>query len=154
VNALLTRVVLAIMAASALSIGVWAELFPRSFYDDFPGMGRTWVAVDGPYNEHLIRDVGGLQLALGVLTVAAAITLGRGLVITACAATLVFAVPHLWYHWHHLDPFDTSDQVGIIVSLSLGVVAPIAVLLLGLKRDDSGASRADSVVQPVRGARA
>jgi hypothetical protein len=140
---------LVLMAGSALSIGVWAEFFPRSFYDDFPGMGRTWVAVDGPFNEHLVRDVGGLQLALGVLSLVAAITLGRTIVITACAATLVFAVPHLWYHWHHLDPFDTSDQINVIASLSLGVVAPVAVLLLGLRRDEPSSEEADRGVEPV-----
>jgi hypothetical protein len=40
----------AILTASALYVGGWAGLFPRSFYDDFPGLNRYWVAVDGPYN--------------------------------------------------------------------------------------------------------
>ena len=37
---------------------------PAAFYDDFPGLGRMWVAPDGPYNQHLVRDVGELNLAL------------------------------------------------------------------------------------------
>ena len=40
------------------------ELRAAPFYDDFPGLGRSWVAADGPYNEHLVRDVGALNLAL------------------------------------------------------------------------------------------
>ena len=40
------------------STGLWATLSPRSFYDEFPGGGRAWVAADGPYNEHLVRDFG------------------------------------------------------------------------------------------------
>jgi hypothetical protein len=29
-------------------------------------MGRVWVAIDGPYNEHLVRDVGAAALGLGL----------------------------------------------------------------------------------------
>ena len=59
-----------ILAFSAFGVGVQAEFFPRSFYDDFP-FGRGWVAMDGRYNEHLIRDFGALNLALLVLTIGA-----------------------------------------------------------------------------------
>jgi hypothetical protein len=44
---------------------------------DFPGAGRSWVAPDGPFNEHLARDVGVLNLALAVVTIAAAVEDGR-----------------------------------------------------------------------------
>ena len=47
-----------------LGVGLQALFTPRSFYDDFP-LGRGWVAMDGPYNQHLVRDVGSLNLALG-----------------------------------------------------------------------------------------
>ena len=66
------RVLLIVLGAVALELGVWATFAPRSFYDDFPGLGRAWVAADGPYNEHLVRDFGGLNLALAVLTLVAA----------------------------------------------------------------------------------
>lgn len=65
---------------TGLSVGVWATLFPRSFYDSFPGFHRIWVGVDGPYNEHLARDVGSLYLALTVTGVPyrdSAIGIGR-----------------------------------------------------------------------------
>ena len=47
-------------------VGAWALAAPRSFYDGFPmpGLLGAWVASDGPYNEHLVRDVGSLYLAL------------------------------------------------------------------------------------------
>ena len=54
-----------ILAVSAFALGVQAEFTPRAFYDDFP-FGRGWVAMDGRYNEHLIRDFGALNLALVV----------------------------------------------------------------------------------------
>lgn len=58
---------LLLLAASALTVGLWTLLVPRSFYDDCPLPGRNWVSALGPYNEHLVRDVGALNLALGVL---------------------------------------------------------------------------------------
>jgi hypothetical protein len=124
------RVLLVMMAATSGLIGVWALLAPRSFYDDFPGGGRSWVSADGPYNEHLVRDVGGLQLALTIVVVVAAVTLGTVIVRTAAVATLAFAIPHLAYHSAHTDLYDTSDAVASIVSLAIGAVIPIVVLVL------------------------
>ena len=110
-----TRVALGYLVLVSLQIGAWAQFAPRSFYDDFPGLGRAWVSVDGPYSEHLVRDVGGLYLALTVLLVASIITLSRALVITASAAVLISGVPHLVYHlanrdkqqknWMNLEPY-------------------------------------------------
>ncbi len=74
------RATLLLLASAPLVIGVWALLVPRSFYDDFPLPGRDWVSALGPYNEHLVRDVGALNLALGVLLATAAILLERRLV--------------------------------------------------------------------------
>ena len=54
------RAALAALAVVGLSSGLWAEFSPRSFYDEFPGGGRAWVAANGPYNEHLVRDFGAL----------------------------------------------------------------------------------------------
>ncbi|RTL69410.1 MAG: hypothetical protein EKK42_04560 [Pseudonocardiaceae bacterium] len=79
------RVGLLVLAATQAFVGLWALPAPRSFYDDFPAPGRSWVSALPPYNEHLVRDVGALSLALTVLLVAAAIWLDRRLV----AITLV-----------------------------------------------------------------
>jgi hypothetical protein len=124
------RVLLVLMALTSGFIGLWALLAPRSFYDDFPGAGRPWVSADGPYNEHLVRDVGGLNLALTVVAVVAAIVLGRVIVRTAAVATLVYAIPHLAYHSAHTDLYETSDAFATIVSLAIGALIPIVILLL------------------------
>ena len=58
----LRRVGLGLLAVSAAIVGFWAEFAPKSFYDDFPGGGHHWVRVDGPYNQHLVRDVGQWNL--------------------------------------------------------------------------------------------
>jgi hypothetical protein len=108
--------------------GVWAGAFPRSFYDDFPGFGRVWVAVDGPYNEHLVRDVGTLTLALAVLLLVAAVRTTPVLVGVAAGVNLVNAVPHLVYHLRHLEVYDTTDQVANVVALGTGVLVPLVLL--------------------------
>ena len=132
-SSIVSRAILAYLTLVGLLLGVWATCFPRSFYDDFPGLGRVWVAVDGPFNEHLVRDVGQLSLALAVVTGAAAWTMVPLLVRVAAAAFAVNAVPHLVYHLRHLEAYDPFDQVGNVVSLSLLALLPIVVLVLSFR---------------------
>ncbi|MBD2754352.1 hypothetical protein [Spirosoma validum] len=108
--------------------GIWALFMPRDFYDSFPGFGRTWVAVDGPYNEHLIRDVGAFFVALATLCL---LTLVAPRLITVRATAiclLVFNAPHLLYHLNHLHMLPMIDQVGNVVTLSMSVL--LSTLLL------------------------
>jgi hypothetical protein len=128
------RVLLIVLGVGNIPVGVWAAFGPRSFYDDFPGFGRHWVRVDGPYNEHLLRDFGALNLALAVVTIAAAITLARPLVIAVAIAWLAWGIPHLVYHSRHLDVYETSDQVLNVVLLAALPVLAVAVLVLTLRR--------------------
>jgi hypothetical protein len=74
------RILLVFLGVPSVLIGLWAGFAPRGFYENFPGAGRSWVAPDGPFNEHLVRDVGVLNLALAVVTIAAAVWLTRPLV--------------------------------------------------------------------------
>lgn len=131
--------VLSLLAAGALVVGAWALLAPTSFYSDFPGFLRGWVALDGPYNEHLIRDVGALQLALALLSAVAAARAVPVLTRTAATAWLVWAVPHLAYHAAHLAPFAPLDAVLNVTVLSAQVIAPLYVLL-SLRNVDSAPS--------------
>jgi hypothetical protein len=130
-----TQVLLAIMAIGYVFVGAWAALAPRSFYDNFPGGGHEWVSVDGPFNEHLVRDVGTLNLALAAVAIAALVRPGRYLVQVIAGATLVYAAPHFLYHLFHLDLFDTTDKVLQTSSLAITVVAP-ALLLIHAQRTD------------------
>jgi len=140
---LLQRAVLIYLTISELLVGVWATLFPRSFYDDFPGLGRVWVGVDGPFNEHLVRDVGQLSLALGVVGLAAAITMQVVMVRVAGLALVVNGVPHLVYHLRHLDNYSTGDKIGNVVSLSLLVALPAIVLVMSARDSLSQEAPAD-----------
>jgi hypothetical protein len=128
----LSRTILWALFATLALTGGWALGAPRSFYDSFPGAGHAWVALLQPYNEHLIRDVGGLSLGLAVLTGAAALTLQRRLVIVTALAILVWSTPHLIFHLGHLEGLSTSDKVGQMVVLVLGVAAPLALLGLAV----------------------
>jgi hypothetical protein len=127
------RIGLVVLGFPSLVVGIWAAFFPRSFYDDFPGMGRVWVAPDGPYNEHLVRDVGELNLALVVVTAVAVVTLVPTLVRAVLAGWIVYSVPHLVYHLRNMEPFSTDDQVSIGASLALVPIVAVVLLVLDVR---------------------
>lgn len=97
------RAGLLVLAVFALVPGVWGTLWPRSFFDDFPGAGNAWVAAFPPYNEHLVRDVGSFYLGYGVLLLGAAAVTRRRLVQVALIAWTISTIPHALFHLRHLD---------------------------------------------------
>jgi hypothetical protein len=131
---LITRIALGGLGAVGLIVGAWAAFAPESFYNDFPGLGRTWVAVDGPYNEHLVRDVGQLFLAMTVVTAVAVVHPLTLLVRAVAAGWLVQSVPHFLYHLANADIYETSDQILNLTSLALAVVMAVVALALGGRR--------------------
>jgi len=122
------RTALGYLTLLSLEIGLWAQFAPRSFYDHFPGLGRAWVRVDGPYNEHLVRDVGGLNLGLAAVLIIAMITLSRPTILAACLASLLYGIPHLVYHIANTDGLDTGDIAVSLGGLALFAVLPIALI--------------------------
>ncbi|WP_143116066.1 hypothetical protein [Lentzea xinjiangensis] len=127
------RAGLAFLAFVQAVLGSWSLIAPRHFYDNFPLPTNQWVAFFPPFNEHLLRDFGSLNLALGTVLVFAAITMERRLVQAALAGYLVFAVPHLVFHLNHLSHMPLADQIGNVVSLVTVVLIPLALLPLSLK---------------------
>ncbi len=111
------RIALGYLGFVSLQIGAWALIAPRSFYDDFPGLGRAWVSADGPFNEHLVRDVGALNLAVAAVFVVAMVRLGRELVTIAGVVALVWGLPHAVYHLLNTDVLETSDVVASLFGL-------------------------------------
>ncbi|CAN5215959.1 hypothetical protein BH24ACT19_BH24ACT19_11950 [soil metagenome] len=122
------RLGLLLLAASALPVGLWASFAPRSFYEDFPAPGRYWVSTIGPYNEHLVTDVGAGYLALGTLLGLAGILFGRTLVRVSVVAWLAYAVPHFAFHLTTLDAFSLADNLASMGSLGLAVLIPLLLL--------------------------
>jgi hypothetical protein len=163
---------LAVRVPASVRLGLWAMAFlsllsgiqqqfaPRSFYDDFPGFGMHWVVVDGPYNEHLLRDIGGTNLALAVVILFAIAQPTSGLVRAVAASILVAQVPHFIYHSAHLDLLPaTLDRVLQTASLALTLAIPIIVLLRagGIRQDGKKSSAqpaatevSDTAQQPPR----
>src|SRR5436305_908653 len=92
------RAIFIVSAAAAAWIGGWAESAPDSFYRSFPGFGRHWISALGPYNEHLLRDFGGLNLGLAAACLVAGVALTRSAAICAAAASLAYALPHILFH--------------------------------------------------------
>jgi nucleoside-diphosphate-sugar epimerase len=124
-----TRVLLWILGLSGLAVGVQALFAPRYFYDEFP-LGRGWVAMDGPFNQHLIRDVGAFELALAVITFAALVIRSPLAAKLAALAWLVFSIPHGVYHAAHLQHVGAGDAIGILVGTAGPAVLALAVLVL------------------------
>ncbi|MFN0092122.1 MAG: hypothetical protein ACKVWR_17925 [Acidimicrobiales bacterium] len=123
----MARVCLGAIGLFMLPAGVQAAFAPRSFFDDFP-IGRGWIAAEGgSYDEHLVRDVGVLFLALIIVTLWAA---WRGeFLVPVAVAWLVQGVGHLAYHVGHLDGVAGVDRVGLVGSLV--VIPALAALALG-----------------------
>jgi hypothetical protein len=128
-------VMVGILAASAAEVGFWAVLAPHSFFRSFPMPGHHWVSTAGPYDEHLVRDVGGLYLSLLVISVWAFWRRSAELLRLAGAAWAVFSLPHLVFHLDHLEGLSTFDKIGESGSLAL-TLALAVLLMVPLRRDD------------------
>src|SRR3954454_15175144 len=81
------RAVYIAMAVALGGVGAWALVAPDRFYRSFPGLvGRHWLPPLGPYNEHLIRDFGGLNLGLAAAAVVAGVALTPSAALCAAGA--------------------------------------------------------------------
>jgi len=103
-------------------LGLWILLLPD--------MSWKWrrVSLLPPYNEHLLRDLGGADLALAVVLCAATVTMERRLVVTPLVAYLTAAVPPLTFHAGHLEPLSAGSGAGSMALPGAGVVLPAALL--------------------------
>jgi hypothetical protein len=119
----LGRAALALLAASAAFVGGWALLAPASFYRSFPGLGLGWVADAGPYDEHLVRDVGALYLALLAVTLVSLFRPAAARPWVAGLAWLVFGVPHLAFHSAHQVRGQVPELTVLAASVLLALVA-------------------------------
>ena len=124
------RAGLALLAATVLPTGLWALTSPRSFYDTFPFPGWRWVSKLGPFDEHLTRDYGAMNVAQGALLAMAAVHLETRLVRAALVTWLVFAVPHLVFHLGQTEHFSPSQNAAQLVGLGAQVALPVLLLLL------------------------
>jgi hypothetical protein len=123
---------LGLLSILAVFVGLWAAAFPQSFYSSFPGLGLHWVSSDGPFNEHLIRDVGALYLGFAAAAVAAMLSRSAVAGRVVGVGWSLFGLLHISYHLGHPEG-TTVDQVGTIVSLAVDLFLGLLLLLPGRK---------------------
>ena len=119
------RVGLMVLILQGLLVGGWALVKPDTFWGDFPGFGRHWTKVTGPYNEHFVTDVGAAYLALAAVALLALAWNDPRIGQVAGAVWAVFSAPHYLFHVRHLDGLDTVDKVGQLGSLGATLVLAV-----------------------------
>ncbi len=125
-SGLYLRLGLGMLAFEAGLIGVHALFFPTYFYREFL-LGRGWVQMLPPYNEHITRDLGALYLGFFVLLAYAAVRLSRELVVGATMSFMVATLPHMVFHALHTEDapllIDKVLQVGLLAStMAIGLL--------------------------------
>lgn len=127
-----TRGLIILLAVAEAILGFWAQFAPMSFFEDgpIPGANTGWVALFPPYNEHLVRDYGGMNLALVVVLVVAAVKLTPLWVRTSMGALLAFSVPHTVFHIIHLEHFSRSAAIGQTTSLVVTVLIMVGLIVM------------------------
>ncbi len=124
--------ILVLTSVIGVYVGAWAALAPLHFYRSFPGFGLIWVSIDGPWNEHLVRDVGALYLGLAAATAYGAAQRGAAAIAVSRAvgvAWVVFSVPHLGYHLLHLGGLAPLDVALQVLSLSSTILLGLLLML-------------------------
>jgi len=122
---LLVRGGLGILVLVQLGTGLWQLVLPEGFYRDFPT-----VSLAPPYNEHLMRDFGAANVALGIIVLVVAVWFEKKYVVLVLLAYLAFSVPHALFHFTHLHDAADADVAFQVVSLGSAVVLPLIVLAL------------------------
>lgn len=120
---------LAASAALGLFVGGWAYFASVGFYDSFPGVLGSWVSVDGPYNEHLIRDVGAMYLALAAASIGGLIWRHEIAFRILGIAWTVFGLLHFAYHVLHLEHMSPASAIGEMVALGVSLLLGVVLLI-------------------------
>jgi len=123
------RIALLISILLAVYVGVWAFALPTSFYASFPGFGLHWVDIDGPFNEHLVRDVGAMYLAVAAASIVGLVRFVAASAPVLGAAWTVFGALHFGYHAAHLDEMSVGDAIGNVVTLGLSLLLGVVLLV-------------------------
>jgi hypothetical protein len=124
------RLLLAFNIVALIPLAIWPLVSPKGFYDNFPGGSYHWIDINGPYNEHFLRDFGALNAALLVVALYAFWKLTPSLVQAAGLALAIYALPHAIYHLNHLDVYKSSEKVIAVAPLVLQFFSGVAIALL------------------------
>lgn len=125
---------LAFSAFLGLFVGGWAYFAPQSFYDSFPGVLGSWVSVDGPFNEHLVRDVGAMYLALAAASIGGLLWRNQAVFRVLGIAWTAFGTLHFLYHALHLEHMTLESAIGEMVALGVSLLLGVLLLIPGGRR--------------------
>ncbi len=140
-NPFVHRVCLAILTFTGLLVGVWAYLAPVNWYNTFPGLGLRWLPVLGPYNEHFVKDVGAMYLAMAAVSVMAfCYVTNQALMRTAALALSIFNILHLIYHVTMLHMYGPLDAVLNMIALTVVTVCSLALAIPVKAREHAGSA--------------
>jgi hypothetical protein len=113
------------IGAVIAALGVWSFVAPRSFFDT--------TATFEPYNAHFLRDIGSMQIGLGVAGMVGA-TRHRA-VVAGLAGLLAFEVLHVL---SHVMSWNDGGRPGFDVpALSAMALLTAAALVAGLRQQGS-----------------
>ncbi len=130
------RLSLIVLAVLAGVLGIFGVVSPHCFYRTIPGVDML-----GPYNQHLLSDVGGFYLAFAVVFAGAASSMDRALVRMACVGFLIAQTIHFIYHVTHLKGFGLGMAVIQTVLLGLMLAVPSICLWLSSRPRRDGRDR-------------
>jgi len=124
------RVILLLLFLDEVTVGAWNQLFPESFFNNFPTVDLT-----PPFSEHYARDFGGASLGIALLLLIAVVKPRTHYVVPAALAFTVFAIPHFFFHLTHMDMASPGQQVFLTVANSLVAVLGLLAVILAVVRD-------------------
>lgn len=109
------------VGAAIVVQGLWAFLAPRSFYDA--------LATFPPYNSHFLRDIGAIQIGVGVAGVVGALRVRAA--VAGLAGLVAFQIPHVY---SHVVDRDNGGRPGFdIPALSLLALVTAVALVLAFR---------------------
>ena len=108
--------------------GGWAYFWPNSFYEDFPVDGAAWVSTLGPFDDHLITDIGAALLGLGAVALVAAFRGDVAAIRAVASGFVMFGVAHLGFHLGELDHFSPASATAQVATLVALVLIPAALV--------------------------
>lgn len=119
------RAGLIVLGVGDVLLGAFAYLLPHHFYNDVPT-----VALDPPFSQHFVSDVGAFYISQGLVLVLAAIVMELWLVRAALAGYVTFAILHLAFHASHLSGMPPHDAILLVTALALDAAIPLTLLIM------------------------
>lgn len=113
---------------ASLAIGIWGFCWPFGFFEDFPLPGTGWVSTLGDYNEHLVRDFGAAQIALGLAAVITGFQRSRDGTVAILSGFILFGSLHFGYHLVTFHHFSIGSAMAQAVVLLTFIAIPTGIL--------------------------